>query len=295
MEAQDGAPAPDLIDRLLTEAHRFTFFQAVQLLQRLDPSAVGVGREGPPGRESLRFRPVLSLGFPKAELTAIERLAEGNGHQRYRMEVGLLGLYGTVSPLPTFFTEELLHEVGEDSLVRGVLDLFHHRLLSLLYRCWEKYRYLVQFRADGRDELSRRLYWLMGLGVAEPPAGAALQPVHLLRYLGLFSQRPRSAAALGCMLRDYFGGLPVEITPFVARAVAIPPSQRNRLGEANSCLGADLCLGERVEDRASSFRIGVGPMALESFQSLLPGSPGFRALEAMTRLFTTDRLLSRSS
>jgi type VI secretion system protein ImpH len=290
MEAKGGAAGPDLIDRLLTEAHRFTFFQAVQLLQGSEPAGVGVGRGGPPSRECLRFRPVLSLGFPKAELAGIERLTDDAGPARYQMEVALLGLYGTVSPMPTFFTESLLHETGEDSLVRGFLDLFHHRALSLLYRCWEKYRYHVQFRAGGRDEISRRLYCLMGLGGAEPRPGATLPPVHLLRYLGLFSQRPRSAAALGCMLRDYFGGLPVAVTQFVARAVPIPASQKNRLGAANSRLGEDLCVGDRVEDRASSFRIGVGPMGLESFQSLLPGSPGFRALEAMTRLFTTDRL-----
>ncbi len=290
MEAPGGTPGPDLIDRMLSQAHRFSFFQAVQLLQSSDPSGVGVGRGGPPHRESLRFRPALSLGFPKAELASIEPLADGDGRRRYRMEVGFFGLYGTVSPLPTFFTEDLLHEDGDGSLVRGFLDLFHHRLLSLLYRCWEKYRYHVQFRAGGRDELSRRLYCLMGIGVAEPPPGAAVQPVHLLRYLGLFGLRPRSATALACMLRDYFGGLPVEITQFVARTVPIPADQSNRLGEANARLGEDLCLGGRVVDRAASFRIGVGPMDLEPFLSLLPGSPGFRALETMTRLFTTDRL-----
>ncbi len=290
MEAQSGVPGPDLIGRLLAEAHRFTFFQAVRLLERSDPSGVGVGHGGPPHRESLRFRPALSLAFPKAELAAIEPLSDGNGGRQYRMEVGFLGLYGTTSPLPAFFTEDLLHEIGDDSLVRGFLDLFHHRLLSLLYRCWEKYRYHIQFRADGRDELSRRLYCLMGIGVAEPPPGAAVQPVHLLRYLGLFSRRPRSAVALRCMLRDYFGGLPVAITQFVARTVPIPAAQRTRLGEANARLGEDLCVGERVVDRAASFRIGVGPMDLAPFQSLLPGSPGFRALETMTRLFTTDRL-----
>ncbi len=290
MEAPGGASGPDLIDRMLSQAHRFSFFQAVQLLQRSDPAAVGVGRGGPPHRESLRFRPALSLDFPRAELASIEPLADGDDRRRYRMEVRFLGLYGSVSPLPTFFTEDLLHETGEDSLVRGFLDLFHHRLLSLLYRCWEKYRYHVQFRAGGRDELSRRLYCLMGIGVTEPPPEAAVQPVHLLRYLGLFSRRPRSAEALACMLRDYFGGLPVAITQFVARTVLIPAGQRSRLGEANARLGEDLCLGERVVDRAASFRIGVGPMDLAPFQSLLPGSPGFRALETMTRLFITDRL-----
>ena len=95
----------------------------------------------------MRFRPLLSFAFPATDVERVERVGDGDGTRPpYRVTVNFLGLYGESSPLPAFLTEELMADDPEDSPRRDFLDLFHHRLVSLFYRCWQKYRHQVQYR-----------------------------------------------------------------------------------------------------------------------------------------------------
>src|SRR5262249_61838352 len=136
---------------------------------------VSLGREGPPCREVVRLRPSLSLAFPESDVAAVERLEEGDG-ARFLIETNFLGLYGSTSPLPTYYAEEMLQDTSEESLVRGVLDLFHHRILSLLYRCGTKYRPYLHFRPAGDQEVSWRLLFLMGRGIAAAAWLSGIRP-----------------------------------------------------------------------------------------------------------------------
>ncbi len=290
MEPEDGAAEPGLMQRLLQEAPRFSFFQAVQLLERARPDAPRVGGVGPASREALRFRPTLSLAFPGSDVASITVTEGPSGDPRYQVETTFLGLYGTVSPLPNYFTEEMLHEVEEDSLVRGVLDLFHHRLVSLFYRCWEKYRYEVQFLRGAGDRFSSRMLCLMGLGVSMPPQGASVPTMRLLRFAGLLGRTSCSGAALERAISDFFDGLETSVIQCVARWVRIPPGDRTRLGTAGSRLGVDAHAGEEVLDRAGKFRIRLGAVGLEAFLEFLPGAIAFRQLDELARLFVRDRL-----
>jgi type VI secretion system protein ImpH len=289
VEPEERATDADLIRALSQEARLYSFFQVVQLLERARPQAAPLGQEGPASRETVRLRPSLSLAFPGSDVAAVEVLEDGET-PRVLVETNFLGLYGSTSPLPSFYAEELLQDSSDDSLVRGVLDLFHHRLLSLLYRCWKKYRPYLQFRPDGRDEFSWRLFCLIGMGIDEAAARCALPARWLLRYCGLLNQRPRSAAALRCVISDFFSGLPVEVTSYAERWVTIPDESRCRLGSANCRLGVDLQVGERVEDRAGKFRVTLGPMDLDTYIDFLPGRRNFDILSALARSCASDLL-----
>ncbi|HKB08000.1 MAG TPA: type VI secretion system baseplate subunit TssG, partial [Candidatus Polarisedimenticolia bacterium] len=282
MEPEERTTDADLIRALAREARLYSFFQVVQLLERARPEAAPLGQEGPPSREAVRLRPSLSLAFPESDVAAVEVLEDGE-RPRVLVETNFLGLYGSTSPLPTYYAEELLQDTSEESLVRGVLDLFHHRLLSLLYRCWKKYRPYLQFRPDGRDEFSWRLLCLMGLGIQEAAERCALPTRWLLRYCGLLNQQPRSAAALQCAISDFFEGVPVEVTSYAERWVTIPEESRCRLGSLNSRLGVDLQVGERVEDRAGKFRVTLGPMDLDTYISFLPGRRNLDIVSGLAR------------
>lgn len=290
MEPEERTDGAGLIAAIVQDAPHYSFFQAVQLLESLAGRGVRVGHQGPAAEEVLRFRPLASLAFQNADLARVEVIRDDRDRARFRLETTFLGLYGSSSPLPNFYTEELLQETGDESLVRDFLDLFHHRLLSLFYRCWEKYRYYTQFRRAGDDEFSRRILCLAGLAVPSPPEERVVEPVRLLRYLGLFLEKSRPAASLRALVSDYFGGIPVEVAPFVGRWVTVPGELRNRLGDRNCTLGRDVHAGQRVRDRSGKFRITLGPVGLETFLSFLPHEENFRALEDLMRLFVVDQL-----
>jgi type VI secretion system protein ImpH len=265
----NGRPDSALIDALRTKGHRFSFFQAVRLIQTLVPDAAKVGHQGPVEQEAIRFRPTLDFSFAASDVAGIREAERNGAPARYEIQTTFLALYGAQSPLPSYFTENLF-EADENSLTRDFLDLFHHRLISLFYRSWEKYRYDVQFTAGGGDGLSKKLLLLLSLDPEALPADHRVAPIRLLGLAGLVTQVPHSAGALRGMLSEFFGDIPFDVEPCVGRWLPIPSDQRNALARMNTMLGRDLLLGERVFDRACTFRVVAGPLKFQDFAGFLP-------------------------
>ncbi|MBI3597297.1 MAG: type VI secretion system baseplate subunit TssG [Nitrospirae bacterium] len=291
MAAQDRPTSGSLEERLLEEGNQFSFFQVVRLLERYYRPQARLGHQGPASGEVVRFRPDNAMAFPSSDVVRVERLAPtGDAPARFRVTTSFLGLYGTTSPLPSFYTEETLRWDPEEDTARAFVDLFHHRLLSLFYRSWTKYRYHVQFEDEGKDDFSGRMFGLIGLGTRGLVGLTRLPSVRMIRYAGLFVQRPHSASALEGMITDFFDGVPARVEQCIARWVMIQPEQRIRLGRVNCRLSVDASLGEKVLGRTKTFRIVLGPMGYDSFKSFLPIGESFRRLDAMVSLFVADRL-----
>src|SRR5262249_45017232 len=159
--------------------------------------------------------------------------------------------------LPRHYTELQLQvekeaKGPEKRALRAWLDLFNHRLVSLFYRAWEKYRFHVPYergdvaRADG-DPFTQALFSLVGLGA--PPlrnrlrvstpgdvggerrerVRAPVDDLVLLSYGGFLAPRPRCAVALEALLADYFG-LPVRVQQFPGQWLRLEPANQSRLG-----------------------------------------------------------------
>jgi type VI secretion system protein ImpH len=267
--------------------HALGFFQALHLIERYVPSAAPLGHQDA-RREAVRLRPELSLAFPAADISGADWLDSGPG--RLQLTTTFLGLYGSASPLPSHFTEALLGESEADRRVRDFLDLFHHRLLALLYRVWKKYRYHVTFAAGGGDPISLVVRALLGLGTADTAEHLNLPTVRMFRYAGLLAQRPRSAVGLAGVVRDFFAGIPAEVQPCVGRWLPIEPSEQNRLGERNVGLGQDFLLGERVYDASGKFRVRLGPVGFEDYCRFLPEQGAATELRELARFYCGDPL-----
>lgn len=194
-----GQPDYPMIDDLLSHGHEFSFSQIMRVA-RLH-LGTGGAQELPEIRwqDRVWVRPELSLTFPASDVARVERA--GAAGADLLVTTTFLGLYGSSSPLPTHYTEELLDESAADSTVsREFLDLLHQRLYQLYFQCWSKYRLFIRVAEEKNPQDLERLYCLIGLGEKElrdsvPDAGS------LLRYAGLFSQSPRSADGLKTLLR----------------------------------------------------------------------------------------------
>ncbi|MFO8111269.1 MAG: type VI secretion system baseplate subunit TssG [Desulfosalsimonadaceae bacterium] len=69
----------------------------------------------------------MSLAFPPADIDRIQEM-DLQEHSGYEITANFLGLYGISSPLPTFYTEELMHEAAEDeSVCRDFIDVINQR------------------------------------------------------------------------------------------------------------------------------------------------------------------------
>lgn len=288
MASQSGRSSIDLKLDLLKEGHAFSFFQVIRLLRLLGSPSKETDARELQDTEHIRIRPKLSLAFPPADVDSIEEV--GEEEPQYLVTATFLGLYGSASPLPTFYTEDLIDESSQDeSVAREFLDIINHRLFLLLFRCWTKYRQFIQVVEEKNPQHLERLFSLIGLG-EKALRDEVPDAYSLIRYVGLFTQFPRSAGGLKALLQDALGNMPVKVVPCVARKAAIPEDQRLLLGKSGGVLGTDSFMGEEIEDRMGKFRLKMGPLDQHAFQRLLPGGAGGDRLALLTGLYVTDPL-----
>ncbi len=277
MASAHRGPAPDLTGRLLREGPQFSFIQAMRLLTGARPGA----------EAELRFRPHLSMSFAEGDLAAVEPRADADGHL---LTLHFLGLYGAGSPLPTFYTEDLLEEEREGRAgMRAFLDLLNAPFYPLRWRTWGRHRLFHGLVEAPSADSWERLFSLLGLGFGHARA-AVPRPEGLLRHLGLFVQRCRSAEGLRCLLADRLGEPTLEVRSGCFQWLPVPPDQRLRLGAQAHELGVAAVLGERVPDWSGRFLLAAGPMPARRFFRWLPGAAGFREAAGLIRLYLDQPL-----
>ena len=283
---------PGIIKNILSNAKQYDFFNVVSSIQRAHPEALDVGGRDLPNKEIIRFTPTLSLGFPGSEVSAVGVQEDKDGNSRFTISSNVMSIYGHASPIPAYYTEQLIaHERDDDNTIpRKFLDIFNHRILSLLYRSWQKYHAESDYRGDGSSAHAQRLLTMLGLDVpAAKQVGLPLTA--MLGYAGLLTQSPRSAAALEAILQDWFKPLSVRVEQCTAMWTDIDRQDQCRLGKANSKLGEAAVLGDRSHNQLSAFTVCIGPLPREDFFGFLPEAKQRGMLEAILKLYNPDNLL----
>lgn len=261
-----------LADDLQRNGSRYGFFQAMRLLRQSVSNEQVL-------RDLVRVRPALSLAFPDSDIGHIQR----DGQGRYRIEANFFGLYGVTSPLPTFYTEDLIQESMQGhSAMRDFLDIVHATLYPLLYQAWEKYRVWLTIEEQGDRHRLQQLYALVGMADLSAWHGTART---LLPFAGSLSAFPRSASGLEGLLQGMLRNVPVQVAPCAVRAVSIPPQARTLLGRHACRLGDDTVLGEEVMDCAGNADIVIGPLLADDFHALLPGAEQHQRIQRVVRWY----------
>lgn len=269
----------EIIHRMRTEPFCFSFFQAVWLMERMNPDGTPVGRFSEPRSEVVRFGAYPSLAFPASEIQTIDWSTNPP-----LMVVNFMGLTGPSGVLPRVYTE-LIEERGkiQDRSLRDFLDIPNHRMLSLFYRAWARSRFPIE---PGR--LRQCLLSLVGLGLPTLENRQTVEDESIIFYCGLFALQPRSAAALERILSDYFQ-VPAEIVQFVGAWYRLGDDSTCRFGGSempSELLGMGVVVGDAVFDLQSRARIRLGPLSLRQYQEFLPGRLGYRRLRDITTFFS---------
>ena len=292
-----------LIDTLYKEPEGFGFFQAVSILERAG-NREAIGRDGEPRRETVRFRAAQTRGFPGTELVALKAPPPERPDDPPEMTVSFLGLTGASGVLPLHYTDTVIEATRRnrnDPALRDFFDLFNHRATSLFFRAWEKYRLPAAYALapEGRDDpITATLFALTGFGTPALRNRLALDDETLLRYAGLLSHRPRSAAGLEAMLADDLER-PVSVQQFRGGWLEVSPEEQTRLPDRNEpdgrfCqLGVNAVAGDRVWDAQSAFRIRLGPLRYHDFLAFLPNCPLLARVSHPTCLYACGILITR--
>jgi type VI secretion system protein ImpH len=275
------------LDRLRDDAHRFSLFAALRLLEQLDPSRPRFGQSRRASEEAVRLAQRPHLMFAPSDVAGVGRTEDGTP----RLEQYGFGVFGPNGALPLHLTE-YAHERAahfDDPAVADFINTFQHRFIGLFYRAWADGDPMVNLDRPQSDRFIRCIAALVGLA---PPTARAASPLAAQAALGrgaLFGRGARSAAALEHALSDYFG-LRITVRQFVGGWLEIPGESRLRLGMvANGlALGQGATLGANSWQCQHQFEIQAGPLDCAAFERFLPGTPAFEELAGIVRFFTTD-------
>ena len=277
-------PISATLDR---EPYRFEFFQAVRLLMRMAPERAVIGRFTNPKDEVVRFGAEPSVAFPASEVQSLERPAGAPAHMR----VNFMGLTGPSGILPLMYSELVLERLrARDHALQDFCDLFNHRMISLFYQAWEKYRFPIPYERGELDPFSHHVLALLGLATPGLQDRQDVPDDSLLFYSGLLSLHARSATALRQVLADYFEA-PVEIEQFVGAWYPVEEESQCSLGEGQTYserLGYGAVVGDEIWDQQSRVRIRLGPLTLERYVEFLPGGDAYRHLRALASFYAGE-------
>lgn len=283
--AQAPVMAPVVADKLAGLSD-IRFHQLVALMELRRQGSLPVGSLGDPANEFLRFRAARSLSFGASD---ISHVAHDEASDRLDIRVNFFGLYGPASPLPPSFTERIIESEETPGPVEDFLDLFNHRLISLLHVIWKKYRYYLRYETGGTDPLSQRFLALCGFPIEDRERIGEISRSALLPHLGLISLFSNSADVVGATLSNFFS-IPCHIEEFIERSVAIGPESRLALGTANNILGDDTILGFELDDDFGKFRICVGRAGFDVLAPFLPHGAKHRQFCELLMMVTREPL-----
>jgi len=274
---------PALADLLASPA-TYELFAAVDLLERHLPPAQPVGCSDSPRNERIRFHHSSAMHVEIGELVDLE--LRGDPHVAH-LGLTLLGLCGASTPMPLYMAEEADQDDEQGAAIRGVLDLLHHRLFSLLVRGVRSVDIPGSLRADGSDPWSQRLFALLG-----QDDRSGLPRASLLRLAPIVASGVRSPAMLAAALRiclgDHLGPATLHIEALSGGWTALDESQWNRLGSSTSRLDDNAVLGTEVIHPAGAAQVVIGPLDGERYKLFTPGGPAHALACAVTDGFTPE-------
>ena len=134
----------------------YSFVQALRVLRQ-----ISLSKDGRDLFDNVRIRPDLTLNFQYNEISDVEKPTDDPF--RFLMTVTFLGLYGTGSPLPMFYTQELFKEQESNlSVSRDFIDTFNSILYEAYFYVWKKYNLFYSLFEEPDSKLQERLLYLAG-------------------------------------------------------------------------------------------------------------------------------------
>ena len=271
------------MEQLAETPYHFDFFQVVRRIECMNPDLPRIGHSQRPQQDPIRFGQEPSLAFAPASLFSLTHSKQSNSP---KLRVNFMGLLGPNGPLPLHITQYVRDRVHNqhDRTLANFLDLFHHRMISLLYRAWASAQPTVSRDRPEEDLHALCLRSLVGLGFESLQNRDSVPDDAKLYFAGRMGLQTRNVEGLESIIAGYFG-VETRIRQFVGQWVDLSSKYQCRLGESPQTgkLGSTAIMGSRFWDCQQKFRIIIGPLGLEDYERMLPSGRSFKRLRDWVR------------
>ena len=286
-EERPGPPDLSRLEALMEAPQGYHIFQALRLIEAAHPDKPRLGEGARPADDPIRIAQEVELAFPA---TTIREIEPARGKRPPRLISRFFGMFGPHGPLPTSLTEYVRDRQRNhrDHTSADFINMFSHRMMSLLYRAWTSAEPAPSFDRETSDRFSEKVEAIAGYrGVSF--GDSDLMPDMTKRHFAAhLATGTRSCEGLSAILGAFFEA-PVEVEDFVGSWLELEDGDRWELGKGGG-LGRDTSIGVRVWTRSAKFRIRVGPVPIETYRRMLPGSPSLDRMQAIVRNYAGDGL-----
>jgi type VI secretion system protein ImpH len=285
-------------------------YEQLRRVEAARPDCPRVGRTRRLAQDCVRIGQLVSLAFAASAIAHVEPPLHARAP--WRLLVQGPGLLGPNGPLPLHITEYVYQRIQHhaDYAFARFLDVFHHRMLSFLYRAWVDANPAVSHDRPEHDRVHDYVRSLVGIvtharpvdHLANRAAASAQDPqpdphdgASRCHYAGRFIDPAASPEGL-CALILARLGLRAQVQEFVGEWCALPayaawqlcpPSKLAWDASASADagrLGRGTQLGQRVWLWQGKFRLVLGPLTRSQFERV---SPRGADLDALVALVTT--------
>ena len=277
MACKDQQSITKLVEDFVKKGHNYGFYQSIRWLNGI--AKICEQEQLKPLK--INITPYLSLDFSGSD---IKEMSFDTDKGVVNIVATFLGLYGTVSPLPTFYTEKLIKNVNDNITVeKDFLDMFHNIFYKKIYDMWAKYKLNLMANEFKNDRYIDRTYHLIGLG------DKSLRKIvpnakSLIKYAGLFSRKSRSIVSLQVLLQDYFN-IKLNVTASKKIINSIPEGQQLNLGTKNSTLGISSYLGQQAYGYGSNIMVDIYDLNLNQLNLFTLNNEYSRILSFLVKFY----------
>ncbi|NOQ64409.1 MAG: type VI secretion system baseplate subunit TssG [Methyloprofundus sp.] len=271
MASQDGHSSDtiELLSNLQQDPYQYGFYSALRQLECFYRDKPRIGHSVKLSDDAVRFGQEPSVCFSPSTLSSFEITAG----EAAKLKVLFFGVFGPNGPLPLHLTEFARGRIrhSKDDTFAAFADIFHHRFLSLFYRAWADKEPTVQFDRDDRDRFAFYVGSLLGIGEASQQKRDVVPDYTKLHFAAHLGCHTHHANGLQAILCDYLQ-MPVNIQEFIGEWMNIPVESYCYLDDnpATGQLGVSAVIGTRTWQCQHKFRIIIGALDLNEFESLLP-------------------------
>lgn len=287
MARKNRKTAPSIAEVFLNEPYRFEFHQAVKLLEHLRPKSIPFGETVTPAEEAVSIKSRVYLESLSSDIYSLESVALSSPSTPPTLTVNFMGIAGIQGPLPLPYTEMIIQRVRNgDTSLKDFLDIFNHRLISILHRIRKQYLVSLSSQEVEKTQIGRGLKAFTGIGLASLQHRLHVRDRSLLAYASLYWTHPRSAMGLVRILTSYFK-IPVSLNKCTGRWRTLSPDQVTRLGTPGQwkILGQGAALGTRIWDQTTHFSLHLGPLTEDQLDTFLPYGNGFYRLKDIVNFY----------
>ena len=277
---------PPIKETLFKETYSFEFFQVVRILNHLEPNCVDLGAGVDPQKEVVFFKSNVSFSFTASDLTTLT--PRENAPPILRLN--FLGIAGSQGPLPAPYTQLLLDRTrSQDYAFKDFLDIFNHRIVSLLYRIRKKYRVGITDVPAPESSIGQILRSFVGLGFKNLQFQEKLHisDSALISFSGFLWGTQRSKVGLKRIIENYFK-IPVCIKDFQGKWAILPPTRVTKIGVKQcqyNVLGKSLTLGDKGWDKMGAITLKLGPLSLNQFVTFFRNGSAYQSFCDLTSFY----------